>query len=117
MVLLGAGTDKRGKLVEWVEKASFDRLNKLFEIATGERSCQTLLFMQNLRLVSQVSQLYVPKHNPEAATQEGGGRRTLCSQGSSVLFGGVRGRRPGTPRAPQPTGGKEVRGNFAEGTW
>ncbi|RVW93002.1 hypothetical protein CK203_032733 [Vitis vinifera] len=29
------GTDKRGRLVEWVEKVSFDRLNKLFEIAVG----------------------------------------------------------------------------------
>ena len=58
-VLLGAGTGKRGKLVEWVEKASFDRLNKLFEIAVDERSCQTLLFVQNLRSVTQVSQPYV----------------------------------------------------------
>ena len=31
-----------GKLVEWVEKASFNRLNRLFEIAADERSCQTL---------------------------------------------------------------------------
>ncbi|RVW58353.1 hypothetical protein CK203_113611 [Vitis vinifera] len=37
------GQDKRGKLVEWVEKASFDRLNRLFEIAAAERSCETLL--------------------------------------------------------------------------
>lgn len=42
-VSMCAGADKRGKLVEWVEKASFDRLNKLFEIAASERSCQTLL--------------------------------------------------------------------------
>ncbi|RVX19339.1 hypothetical protein CK203_008717 [Vitis vinifera] len=38
------GQNKRGKLVEWVEKASFDRLNRLFEIAAAERSCGTLLF-------------------------------------------------------------------------
>ncbi|RVW28046.1 hypothetical protein CK203_055255 [Vitis vinifera] len=31
------GTSKRGRLVEWVEKASFDRLNKLFEITTAEK--------------------------------------------------------------------------------
>ena len=42
-----------------MEKASFNRLNKLFEIAAGERSCQTLLSAQNLRLVTQVSQPYV----------------------------------------------------------
>ncbi|RVW54959.1 hypothetical protein CK203_096345 [Vitis vinifera] len=29
--------NKRGKLVEWVEKASFDRLNMLFEITAAER--------------------------------------------------------------------------------
>ncbi|RVW36796.1 hypothetical protein CK203_103354 [Vitis vinifera] len=53
------GKDRRGKVVEWVEKASFDRLNRLFEIAAGERSCETLLSAQNLRLVTQVSQPYV----------------------------------------------------------
>lgn len=58
-VLLGVSTDKRGKLVEWVEKASFDRLNRLFEITVSERSCQTLLSAQNLRSVIQVSQSYV----------------------------------------------------------
>ncbi|KAL6323260.1 hypothetical protein AAG906_029267 [Vitis piasezkii] len=31
------GTHKRGRLVEWVEKASFDRLNRLFEITSIER--------------------------------------------------------------------------------
>ncbi|RVW91362.1 hypothetical protein CK203_035456 [Vitis vinifera] len=30
-------THKRGRLVEWVEKASFDRLNRLFEITSIER--------------------------------------------------------------------------------
>ena len=34
---------KRGRLVEWVEKASFDLLNKLFVISTNERHYQTLL--------------------------------------------------------------------------
>ena len=51
--------DKRGRLVEWVEKASFDRLNKLFEIAASERSCQMLLLAQNLRAITQISQQYV----------------------------------------------------------
>ncbi|RVW96222.1 hypothetical protein CK203_020812 [Vitis vinifera] len=53
------GKDRRGKVVEWMEKASFDRLNRLFEIAAGERSCETLLSAQNLRLVTQVPQSYV----------------------------------------------------------
>ncbi|RVW70946.1 hypothetical protein CK203_050599 [Vitis vinifera] len=51
--------DKRGKLVKWVEKASFERLNRLFEIAADERSCETLLSAQNLRSVTQEPQPYV----------------------------------------------------------
>ncbi|KAL6347335.1 hypothetical protein AAG906_016788 [Vitis piasezkii] len=34
---------KKGRFVEWVEKACFDRLNKLFVISTNERHYQTLL--------------------------------------------------------------------------
>ena len=56
---MDVGKDKRGKLVEWVEKASFDRLNRLFEIAADERSCETLLSVQNLRSVTQELQPYV----------------------------------------------------------
>ncbi|RVW62162.1 hypothetical protein CK203_062582 [Vitis vinifera] len=37
------GPDKRGHVVEWVEKASFARLNKLFEITATERHHETLL--------------------------------------------------------------------------
>ncbi|RVW27842.1 hypothetical protein CK203_106095 [Vitis vinifera] len=40
--------DKRGRVVEWVEKTSFDRLNKLFEITAAERHHQTLLTARNL---------------------------------------------------------------------
>ena len=54
-----ADKDKRGKLVEWVEKATFDRLNRLFEIAAVERSCETLLSAQNLHLVIQEPQPYM----------------------------------------------------------
>ena len=48
-----------GKLVEWVEKASFDRLNRLFEIAADERSFQMLLSEQNLSSVTREPQPYV----------------------------------------------------------
>ena len=37
LVVGNASTSKRGRLVEWVEKASFDRLNKLLEITAAER--------------------------------------------------------------------------------
>ncbi|RVW34462.1 hypothetical protein CK203_081377 [Vitis vinifera] len=63
------GQNKRGKLVEWVEKASFDRLNRLFEIVAAERSCDMLLSAQNLRSVMKEPQPYVlnilPRRLPE----------------------------------------------------
>ena len=51
LVADNAGTDKRGRVVEWVEKASFDHLNKLFEITAAERHHQTLLTARNLLVV------------------------------------------------------------------
>ena len=57
--------------MEWVEKASFDRLNMLFEIAAAEWSCDTLLSTQNLRSVMQELQPYMlnilPRRMPEEA--------------------------------------------------
>ena len=38
-------------MVEWVEKASFNRLNRLFEITSIERHYQTLLTARNLLAV------------------------------------------------------------------
>lgn len=35
-VMCVMGKNERGRLVEWVEKASFDRLNKLFMISSNE---------------------------------------------------------------------------------
>ena len=54
-----AGPDKRGCVVEWVEKASFSRLNKLFEITAAERHHETLLTAQNLLAVVWEPQAYV----------------------------------------------------------
>ena len=51
LVADNAGTDKKGRVVEWVEKTSFDRLNKLFEITAAERHHQTLLTARNLLVV------------------------------------------------------------------
>lgn len=45
--------------MEWVEKASFDRLNKLFVIASNEQNHQTLLTTRNLLAVIQEPQTYV----------------------------------------------------------
>ena len=46
-----AGSDKRGHVVEWVEKASFVSLNKVFEITAAERQYVTLLTVRNLMAV------------------------------------------------------------------
>ena len=59
MVADNAGTDKKGRVVEWVEKTSFDRLNKLFEIIAAEMHHQTLLTARNLLAVVREPQAYV----------------------------------------------------------
>ena len=59
MVADNAGPDKRGRVVEWVEKASFARLNKLFEIVATERHYETLLTARNLLVVVREPQAYV----------------------------------------------------------
>lgn len=46
-------------MVEWVEKASFLRLNKLFEIALSKRNYQTLLSTWNLTTLVRESQSYI----------------------------------------------------------
>lgn len=58
-VLVGLGSSKRGRLVEWVEKASFIHLNKLFKITTSKRNYQTLLYARNLLVVVREPQPYV----------------------------------------------------------
>ena len=47
-VAVNAGPELRGHLVDWVEKASFGCLSKLFEIDAKERQCNTLLTARNL---------------------------------------------------------------------
>ncbi|RVW99722.1 hypothetical protein CK203_029183 [Vitis vinifera] len=53
------GPEKRGHLMDWVEKASFACLSKLFEIDAKERQCKTLLTARNLMAVVRESQEYV----------------------------------------------------------
>ena len=53
-----------------MEKASFDRLNRLYEIAAAERSCDMLLSAQNLRLVTRELQPYVLNILPRRLPKE-----------------------------------------------
>lgn len=45
--------------MEWVEKASFDHLNKLFEITSNKRNHRILLTDRNLLTVVQEPKSYV----------------------------------------------------------
>lgn len=53
--------DRRGHLVEWVEKSSFAPLNKLFKIDQTEWNLNVLLIEKNLRVVlAQVKSFVIP---------------------------------------------------------
>ncbi|RVW26956.1 hypothetical protein CK203_098776 [Vitis vinifera] len=74
------GSDKRGHVVEWVEKASFVRLNKLFEITVAERQYVTLLTARNLMAVvreSEVQQADAEKCRALLVDRGEGRRRAL----------------------------------------
>lgn len=53
------GKRRRGQPVEWVDKISFDSLNKLFVISAGERNHETLLTDQNLLALVWDSESYI----------------------------------------------------------
>ncbi|RVX18164.1 hypothetical protein CK203_003920 [Vitis vinifera] len=63
-----SGKRMRGRLVEWVDKTSFNQLNKLFVISVVERDHETLLTDQNLLTLCRDSELYavptVPRFAP-----------------------------------------------------
>ena len=58
-VLVCVDQEIRGRLVERVEKASFNRLNKLFVISSLEWNHQTLLLARDLLEVIREPQPYV----------------------------------------------------------
>ena len=53
-VLLCAGKSRRGELVNWVEKASFEKIRKLLEISEREQHHQVLLTLKNLGDLSRI---------------------------------------------------------------
>lgn len=57
--LTDIGEDRRGQLVEWVEKVLFDCLNKLFVITSDKRNHQTLVSARNLLAIICEPQPYV----------------------------------------------------------
>ena len=65
-----AGPERKGHIVDWVEKASFACLNKLFEIDAKERHYETLLTARNLMVVVRESQEYVVNILPRKMPKE-----------------------------------------------
>ena len=65
-----AGPERRGHIVDWVEKTSFVCLNKLFEIDAKERHYATLLTARNLMAVVRESQEYVVNILPRKLPNE-----------------------------------------------
>ncbi|RVW17139.1 hypothetical protein CK203_075993 [Vitis vinifera] len=63
-------SDSGGHLVDWVEKASFACLSKLFEIDAKERQCKTLLTARNLMAVVREPQEYVINILPRKMPKE-----------------------------------------------
>lgn len=55
--------------MEWVEKAYFDLLNKIFEISTTERNHQVLLRNRNLPAVVRESKTFLLPILPSLAPQ------------------------------------------------
>ena len=46
--LLMQGKNWRGRLVQWVEKASLEKIRRLLEVSEQERHCEVLLTLKNL---------------------------------------------------------------------
>ena len=54
-----AGKSRRGRLVNWVEKARFKKLQKLLKISEWEQHHEILLTARNLRELSRSSSPYI----------------------------------------------------------
>ncbi|RVW23190.1 hypothetical protein CK203_099567 [Vitis vinifera] len=76
--------ERKGCLVEWVEKASFVCLNKLFEITSSERNHQTLLYARNLLTIIREPQPYVLPIIPRRLLKERLDQREEKRQGGKL---------------------------------
>ena len=61
------GKERWDRLVEWVEKASFTRLNKLFEIGAFEQNHKVLLLDKNLLALINDSKSFIIPIFPHVA--------------------------------------------------
>ena len=56
--IIDAGKNWRGGLVQWVEKASLEKIHRLLEVSEQEHHCEVLLTLKNLADVRQSSAPY-----------------------------------------------------------
>ena len=59
LCLFNASKERRGLLVEWVEKASFARLNKLFKINVIEQAYNVLLSDKNMQALIENPKAFI----------------------------------------------------------
>ncbi|RVW22001.1 hypothetical protein CK203_109821 [Vitis vinifera] len=88
------GLELRGHLVDWVEKASFACVCKLFEIDPKERAYKTLLCARNLTKVVREPQEY------EAKEADAERRRKLLEDRDQKKTEGTIRKAPGQKRGP-----------------
>ena len=55
IMVIHVGKAWRGRLVNWVEKSSFEKIRRLLEVSERERHCKVLLTPENISTV---------RHNP-----------------------------------------------------
>lgn len=67
MCYVRTSKDRRGHVVEWVEKSSFAFLNKLFEIDQSEWSHNVLLTKKNLDVILTQAKPFVISFLPRLA--------------------------------------------------
>ncbi|RVW65448.1 hypothetical protein CK203_022166 [Vitis vinifera] len=96
LYLKNSGSGMRGHLVDWVEKASFACVCKLFEIDPKERAYKTLLSARNLIEVVREPQEY------EAKEADAERRRKLLEDRDQKKSEGTIRKAPGQKGGPDP---------------
>lgn len=66
--MCGIDKDKRGRLVEWVEKTSFTQLNKLFKIDMSEWNHKVMLSNKNLMALINETKFFIIPILPHVAS-------------------------------------------------
>ena len=93
LLVICTGNDRRGKLVHWVERASFAKIRRLLEIFEQERHHEVLLTVKNLHDLSlhpspysvPIIQLPLPSEIVEGAHYVAADLLSLILDGSSLV--------------------------------